>query len=232
MVVLRCPKCGRLCRAGVLPFPRCARCHEHLLKCRYCAHYDARLLDCVSPFRPEAFPIRDPDLYLACQHHKTTLAPALPAVRRRVWMPLIALFVLAIAAGAVIMLRLQAAPPRGPMLHARVPPMEESFVHEPLVVTLQVWNPGPGAVREIIVSLHRSYEKHVKLDYVEPRPSHQRRTRRAQHMWFAGLEEGQVLDVLLHVTPIRQGTWQMQVDVVSPDSDRREHVKATLEISS
>jgi hypothetical protein len=221
-----------MCRQGVVPFPRCARCHEQLLKCRYCAHYDARLLDCVSPFRPEAFPIRDPDLYLACPHHKTTLAAPRPVVRRRVWLPSVALFGVAIAIGVAVMLRLQAPPPRGPVLHTRIAPTEEGVVGEPLIMTLQVWNAGPGAAREIVVSLDRSCEKRIKLESVEPEPVQRRRTRGAEHMWFGRLEEGQVLDVALHMTPLKCGKCRMQADVASPDSDRRDRVKTLLEISS
>jgi hypothetical protein len=231
MVVLKCPKCGRLCREGVVPFPRCARCHEQLLKCRYCADYDARMLDCVSPFRTDEPRIRDPDLYLACPYHRTTLAPTQKALRRRVWMAAIAIGLLA-GAGAIFAVWPRPAPPHGPNLHARIaPPTEESFLREPMVLEFQIWNPGPGRISEIILALDRSYRKHVELTYVEPEPLEERRTLKWDRMWFSGLEEGEVLEVRLHVTPIKQGTWQLLAEVLSPDISRRETVAATFEIS-
>jgi hypothetical protein len=231
MAVLKCPKCGRLCRSGVVPFPRCARCHEHLLKCRYCAYYDARMLDCVSPYRPEDLRIRDPDLYLACPHHKTTLTPPEPrALRTRVWMPAFCVLLLAVL-GITILARLRPAAPTRPELHARVVPVEEAILQEPVVMEVQVWNPGPGRVSDVIVAIDRSYQKHVNLTYVEPEPAVQRRGSKWERLWFPGLKQGEVLEVYLHVTPIKQGTWQFKAEVTSPDAPRREQVATTLEIS-
>ena len=231
MLVLKCPKCGKLCREGLVPFPRCGRCHEQLLKCRYCADYDARMLDCVSPLRAEDFHVRDPDLYLACPHHRTTLAPVAPrALGRRVWMPAVALTMAAVAV-AVIFTRPRPAPEGGLALHARVAPAHETYLGEPMVLELQIWNPGPGKTDEIVLALDRTYRKHVQLTYVEPEPFAERRTRRWHRMWFSGLEEGEVLDVRMHMVPIKQGTWQMRAEVMSPGVAKRERLQATLEIA-
>ena len=231
MAVLKCPKCGRLCRERVVPFPRCARCHEHLLTCRYCAHYDARMLDCVSPFRPEDLRIRDPDLYLACPHHKTTLAPPEPrAIRKRVWVPAFGILLVAVL-GVFILARRGPAPPPGPDLHARVVPVEEAILQEPMVIEVQIWNPGPGPVSDVIMAIDRSYQRHVNLTYVEPEPVVQRRTSKWERLWFPGLDKGETLEVYLHVMPVKQGTWQFKAEVTSPDAPRREQLATTLEIS-
>ncbi|HID07183.1 MAG TPA: hypothetical protein EYP10_08540, partial [Armatimonadetes bacterium] len=39
MLVLRCPRCGTVTYEGHFTFPVCHKCHENLLKCRYCRHY-------------------------------------------------------------------------------------------------------------------------------------------------------------------------------------------------
>jgi hypothetical protein len=231
MVVLKCPKCGRLCREGLVPWPRCARCHEQLLKCRYCRHYDAQLLDCTSLHRADEPPIRDPDAYLACPYHSSRLKPVEKVVRRRVWMPGIA-FVVVAGLIAFAAARIRAPSVTGPVLHARVEPIEESFLNEPLTVKLQVWNPGPGDVQQVIVSLDRSFEKHVKLDQADPTPLRQRRGRKWLRMWFGELKEGETLDLNLLVKPIRTGTWQLRADILSPDTPHREQIQATLEIAS
>ena len=69
MAAVRCPKCGTVNYKGARSYPRCRRCQEHLLKCRYCAHFDRRLLDCGHPLLREGSHINDPDLYAACPHH-------------------------------------------------------------------------------------------------------------------------------------------------------------------
>jgi len=221
-----------LCREGIVPFPRCGRCHEQLLKCRYCADYDARTLDCVSPFRVEDFHIKDPDLYLACPHHMTTLAPTVqPAVRWKLWLPVLILVVAAAVATAIIARRWAPASATTPVLHARVAPTDNMFMDEPIVLHLQIWNPGPGSVEQVVVALDRTYEKHVRLTYVEPEPLQHRLGRKFERMWFSSLEEGEVLDVRLHTTAVAQGTWQVRLEVMAPGSGRRELVNATLEIA-
>ena len=70
MAAVRCPKCGTINDEGARSYPRCRRCQEHLLKCRYC---ERRLLDCDHPLRAEDSHVSDPDVYLACPHHRTTL---------------------------------------------------------------------------------------------------------------------------------------------------------------
>jgi len=230
MVVLKCPKCGRLCREGVVPWPRCGRCHEQLLKCRYCADFDARMLDCVSTFRPEDFRMRDPDLYLACPHHRTTLGVGPPQrlVRRLVWAGALVLAVAAITAMLVLRPRNTASPQ--PVVHARAVPVAEAVVREPLVVELQIWNPGPGDVEQVVVALDRSCERYLRLTYVEPTPLAQRRTKSARIMWFARLAEGEVLSLRLHVTPTRDGSTHLEAEVAVPGSGRRERVAAPLDI--
>lgn len=231
MVVLKCPKCGRLCREGLAPWPRCGRCQEQLLKCRYCQDYDARQLDCISLHRADEPPIRDPDAYLSCRYHRSTLRPIEKVVRRRVWMPGFALIAAAIVV-ATLAARMRTPPASGPRLHARVQSFQEAFVSEPMTVKLQVWNPGPGDVSQVIVALDRSLEKHVKLTRVDPQPARQRRGRKWLRLWWPGLRETETLDVTLSVTPIKAGTWQLRADILSPDSPRREQIEATLEIAS
>lgn len=73
MAAVRCPKCGTINEEGARSYPRCRRCGEHLLKCRYCSHFDQAVLDCVHPLLREGSHISDPDLYAACPQHDTTL---------------------------------------------------------------------------------------------------------------------------------------------------------------
>jgi len=230
MVVLKCPKCGKLCREGLVPWPRCGRCHERLLKCRYCADFDARMLDCVSTFRSEDFRMRDPDLYLACPHHRTTLEvrPPQRLVRRQVWAGVFLLGVAAVA--AMLVLRPRDTASSQPVVHARGVPAPDAVVHEPMVVELQIWNPGPGDVEQVIVALDRSCERYLRLTYVEPTPLAQRRTESARIMWFARLAKGEVLSLRLHVTPTKEGSIHLEADVEVPGSGRREHVALPLDI--
>ncbi|HUT75113.1 MAG TPA: hypothetical protein VM221_09825 [Armatimonadota bacterium] len=233
MVTLKCPQCGKLCREGIVPFPRCGRCHEQLLKCRYCADYDAQMLDCVSISRPDDFHISDPDRYLACPFHKSTLDLARQAlVRSRVWVTTLILAV--VAALAVVLLARHYAPPPAPavVLHARIAPTEVVSVREPAIISIQIWNPGPGRVEQVVVALDRSCERHLRLDRIMPKPSRQRRTDRTRRMWFPALAAGGVLDLQLHVTPVRAGTCRLAAEIMAPGSGRRERVKTSLDIAS
>lgn len=101
-----------------------------------------------------------------------------------------------------------------------------------MTVKLQIWNPGPGDVSQVIVALDRSFEKHVKLTGVDPKPTRQRRGRRWMRLWWPGLKETETLDLTLFVMPIKAGTWQLRTEILSPDSPRRERIEATLEIAS
>ncbi|UCH33485.1 MAG: hypothetical protein JSV65_13025 [Armatimonadota bacterium] len=188
------------------------------------------MLDCASPYRAEDFRVRDPDLYLACPHHRTTLAVVEQRpVRRRVWIPGVALVILAVLT-AFFFARWRPAAPGGPVLHARIVPLDEVCMHEPAMIQLQIWNPGGGRCEQVILALDRSYEKHVTLTYIEPEPVDQRRTAKWDRFWFPGLEEGDVLDVHLHISPVKHGTWQFAAELMSPDAAGRERIEATLEI--
>jgi len=233
MTVLKCPKCGKLCREGLVPFPRCGQCHEQLLKCRYCAHFDAQMHDCVSTARPEDFHVSDPDRYLACPYHKTTIAwlAGQPAVRRRVWAPAFGLAALVLLAAAVWLHTRPSLPAAGSTLHARVVPVDEAYLNEPLIMHIQILNSGPAPSDEVVLGLDRSCERHIALTYVEPEPTRQARTGSKTYMWFPPLPAGALLELRLHVTPIRQGTWQFAAEVLTAGSTKRERLKTTLEIA-
>ncbi len=233
MAVLKCPKCGKLCREGLVPFPRCGQCHEQLRKCRYCAHFDAQMHDCVCTARPEDFHIHDADLYLACPYHKTSIAwlAGEPAVRRRVWAPAFALAAVAVLA-ALAWLHTRPSPrAAGPTLHARAAPVEEAFLQEPLTMHIQILNSGPGPTEEVVFGLDRSCERHVTVTSVEPEPTREARTGTRTYMWFPPLQERGVLELRLHVIPIKQGTWQFAADILTAGGSRRERLEATLEIA-
>lgn len=40
MTTIRCPHCGTLNHADDFGYPRCSQCHEDLVRCSYCRHFD------------------------------------------------------------------------------------------------------------------------------------------------------------------------------------------------
>ena len=79
MATVRCPICGTINPNGRRRLARCRRCRELLGKCRYCDHYDARLLDCTHLSHRIDEKIVDPDAVLTCLDFESSLA----AERRR-----------------------------------------------------------------------------------------------------------------------------------------------------
>lgn len=230
--VLKCPRCGRLCRVGVVPFPRCARCHEHLLKCRYCARFDERMLDCTSEYRDPDFRISDPDLYLACPYHKTTIAVNVErAVRRRVWVPALGLVVVAVLAALMVERTIRRPPTDAAQLHARLLPIEVAYLHDPLTMTIQIWNAGPGRAEQVVLRLDRSYERYVKLDDVTPEPTQRIRTPETYALWFPELASGGTLNVNLEVTPHRRGRMHFIADAMSPGGGQQDRIVVNVELS-
>lgn len=74
MAAVRCPKCGAVNPNGRRRLARCRLCHEQLGKCRYCEHYDPRLLDCTHLARRTDEKIVDADAVLDCPEFSSLLA--------------------------------------------------------------------------------------------------------------------------------------------------------------
>ena len=60
MTTIRCPHCGTLNHADDFGYPRCGQCHEDLVRCGYCRHFDRDA--CTHPRFCERF---TPDLEAA-----------------------------------------------------------------------------------------------------------------------------------------------------------------------
>ena len=84
MATVQCPSCGATNPNGRRRLSRCRICREPLGKCRYCEHYDPRMLDCTHPGHRLDEPIVDADAVLNCPDFASTLAAPRPG-RRASW---------------------------------------------------------------------------------------------------------------------------------------------------
>ncbi len=157
MATVRCPKCGTLNPNGRRRLARCYKCHEALGKCRYCKHFDLRILDCVNVNRRLDDHVTDPDEVRDCPDFVSRLTEG-GVVRARptraVIKGLVAVWVLGLAGfGAFFLVR--AFTQETPATSLRVSADAPSSVleDEVLSVTVLVANQGGATARDVRVTL-------------------------------------------------------------------------------
>jgi hypothetical protein len=209
VAAVRCPKCGTVNPDGQLRLARCRRCREPLGKCRYCANYDSRLLDCTSLEKPDGLRIVDADEALNCAEFVSTLeAGARP---RRMAPSLARTAAVAAALGLAALLGLsylyreRSMPGVGPPLRVRATVPEVSFQDDGLDVRVLVVNGAEYTAEGVTVVIRGPSIRYLVWQYTEPPEFHLAGPTRAPQALLGNLAPGEVCSVLFHLQADRAG---------------------------
>jgi len=170
--MVRCPKCGTINPNGRRRLGRCRTCQEVLGKCRYCQYYDARLIDCTHPARPEELRIVDADEALNCPDFTSTLVVG--GAKRRWLVPVLRTGVIAALAGIAAFLgvvhlyRAFTRPPPPVLLRASASAPAVSFLEAGFDVKVLVLNEAEHAARDVQIFIRGPTVAHLVCQSVDP----------------------------------------------------------------
>ena len=223
MATVQCPICGTTNPNGRRRAARCRRCRETLGKCRYCHHYDARLLDCVHPAHPMEDRIVDADAELNCLEFDSILVTAGPAPRRL--LALLRTALIAVAATLAVMfgvIRLHGGltrPLPPVLLRASVSTPPVSFQDSGLDVKVLVRNEADHPARDVEVRISGQSMLHLTCQYVRPSEAFLNATRRSVSALLGDLEPGEIGSVVFHFVAAQPGELDMTAHVTAANME-------------
>jgi len=216
---LTCPLCGASTRRKHPRYPRCRTCGELLIKCRYCANFDMRIMDCTHEVLADRIRVSDPDLFTECPYH--SYVPRRGAVvRPRARLKSLTLIGGALIAGAVflaIAYRAGRQPANKIVVLATTP--EQMTVGTTGQVRVTLVNRGRSAVRQITVSLDRRFLSRFRFDFkmLDPPARRWYSTRAMWHLEFGGLRPDESLSIVLPITGDKPGSHRLRYQVFSEE---------------
>jgi hypothetical protein len=209
VAAVRCPKCGTANPNGQRRLARCRGCQEPLGKCRYCAHYDSRLLDCISPEKRDGLRIVDADEVLNCAEFASTLPAAGPPRRkaRSLARTAAATAALALAAmlGFIYLYRAKSVPVSEMPLRVRATVPQVSFQDDGLDIRVLVVNGAEYAAEGVTVVVRGPSMRYLVWQYTDPSEFHLEGTARAPQALLGDLAPRTVGSVLFHLRADRTG---------------------------
>ena len=199
--MVRCPKCGTAHPRGDRPLARCPGCNEQLGACRYCSYYDAQMMDCTHPARPEELRIVDAGESLNCPDFTSILTTS--AVRSHLWRLLrtaaIAVVLsLVVLLGAVRVYESVTRPPPPVYLRAKVSAPAETFRESGFDVKVLVLNEADCAAEDVQVFISGPTMPKLICQSVEPSDAFVEWTERTVCGWIGRLEPGEIGSVDFH----------------------------------
>ena len=218
MATVRCPICGTINPNGRRRVARCRGCRELLGKCRYCDHYDARLLDCTHLSHRLDDKIVDPDAVLTCVDFDSTLAaerkrrPPLRLVRPG---PLVALAAALAILGVVHFYRGATLPPPPALLRATVSVPSVSFRDSGFDVKVLVRNDAERPARDVEVFVTGRSLRHLTCQYIQPPEAFQETSRHSVSALLGDLQPGDIQWVLFHFIAARAGELDLTAHVTA-----------------
>lgn len=232
MATVRCPKCGSINPNGRRRLARCRRCREPLGKCRYCEHYDPRLLDCTSVTRRSDDKILDADAALNCAEFSSLLVTAGPAGWvnwRRLWKTAaLAIVVVGVCLGLRWYQTPRAAPPVLLKTSLRVP--ASSFQDEGFNVTVLVRNQADQPARRVEVLISGRSMTHLTCQWVDPSEAFMEASPKSVRTLLGDLEPGEIRSVQLHFSAREPGELDLTAHVTAANVEAPTRVRISSEV--
>jgi hypothetical protein len=201
MAAVRCPICGTVNPDGGRRLARCASCHEALRKCRYCIHYDSRLLDCTHVSRATDDRILDADEVLNCPQFGTRLPSSAPA--RRV-LPIIRTVAIGAVVGLGLMFGLSrlVAPktPGSTRLQTSVSAPTSMFREDPLEIKVFVHNQADQPAKDVRVALVGRGMRNLTCLAVDPAECFEEATPQRVSAYLGEIAPGDIGTVLFRLS--------------------------------
>jgi hypothetical protein len=222
MAAVRCPKCGTINYEGIASYPRCRRCREQLRKCRYCSHFDRRILDCAHPLLRDGSHINDPDLDAACPQHASILRVGARGKAAALLSspPVLTVLALAVVLGIggysfghyylpsnVVMA------PRLTMTASAHP--TPASVGQLLWITVDIANRGRVPAEHVTLYVHRSFIEHFAEVELSPIPQGSSYTPQWEQLDFGRLGPGAGLTVRYSFEAKESGAFPLRLQLRS-----------------
>jgi hypothetical protein len=179
---LACPQCGATSREDSVDFPLCTHCHEALVKCGYCAHYDSAAGVCRD--RKSGRRKVSANDGLDCPRYRSILATTIAFTQRVIspakWVLMMAgvLFAL-IVVGPLVAGRKGPGPSTGPtvmgvQMQARWTTDPPPTVGRPFRLEFLLSNPDTRASGPVRISMPAAFLNCFKVLSITPRPTNRR----------------------------------------------------------
>ncbi len=206
MATVRCPKCGTVNPNGRRRLARCYKCHEALGKCRYCKHFDLRILDCTSGTLRSDEHVTDPDEVRDCPDFVSRLTGGVSRARptRAIITGIVLVWVMALA-GVGVFLLLRAFTEETPTtsLHVSADAPSSVMQDEVLSVTVLVANQGGVTARDVMVTLTGRGMANLICQAVTPEECYWEATPKAASAALGDIEAGTIQSVSYRFLPAK-----------------------------
>jgi len=228
-LVLTCPRCGGKLRRRSASFPRCPRCRELLITCRYCLHYDTTVLDCGHPLLRDQVRVSDPETFTECPYHASSLAGKAPPLQARLRRIGIGAGILIVAASLFsIFFRVVIHTPEHKLFMSATA-SDQVSEGDPSSVRFLIWNAGDKPVRQVILALNRTYLSKFILVSMDPHPLSVVTTSGVRYYYYGPLKPGEDFRVHFAFTARRPGTHRLRALLYSEQGfERREEAATTI----
>lgn len=212
---------------------RCRACREALGKCRYCQHYDSRLLDCTNPSREPGDHLLDADAVLNCPEFESTLAasplPRLPwaLLRTAVCTAAVALLIMY---GMVRFYQRPARPLPPVLLKASISTPGVSFRESGFDVTVLVQNKTDDPARDVQVSIRGPSISHLTCQEMRPPDAYMESAPTSVCAWLGDIPPGEIRSVTLHFLATRAGELDLNAYITAANLDAVQKIPVEGEV--
>jgi len=231
MAAVRCPICGTINPDGGRRLARCASCHEALGKCRYCVHYDSRLLDCTHLARATNERVLDADEMLNCPQFGTRLPASAPA--RRI-LPLIRTLVIGAAVGLGLMFGLSRLvarkAPHSTPLRTSVSAPASLFGEEPLEIKVFVQNQADQPAEDVRVALAGRGMRSLTCQSVDPAECFEEATPQRVTAYLGEIAPGDVGIVVFRLSTGSTGRFPINAVVTATTMEVPDQTQIEIEV--
>ena len=233
MPTVQCPNCRATNPNGRRLLARCRMCHVNLSACRYCQSYDARMMDCTHPARPDWLRITDPTEALNCADFTSIVSGAGARVRlRQVIRTGVIAAVLALAAmlGTVRLYHVVTQPGPSVPLRATVSAPAEASADAGFPIKVLLLNQGQQPAKGVQVVIGGKSIRNFVCQGIEPPECFVEATARRACARIKRVEPGAIGSVTFYFTPREPGEVQLVAQVTAENAKAPERVLIEAEI--
>ena len=232
---IKCPKCDTVNYEGYMGFPLCHKCHEHLLKCRYCQNFDTQFFVCSHPKRVEELgPSADPDTGRACPYFSSLhLVQADSRASRAisVWAPIVVTILVAmVVVGVVRLSLLSRAAQLVPDLKVEFPTNSQLGATFAGIITIR--NPSATASLPCRITLGGDFLTGFGIIKIDPSPAAFRSETGDRVYSFDIIPPSTKRYLRFHCQAKRQGVFSLNIRLVDKKSNVLARRELRLQVSA
>jgi hypothetical protein len=233
MPTVQCPNCGATNPNGRRLLARCRKCRVFLAACRYCQHYDPKMMDCTHPARPDWLRITDPSEALNCADFALAVSGAGGRVRPRHVIrtgAIAAVVALGAMVGAARLYQGLSQPGPSVPLRATVSAPDETTAEAGFPVTVLLLNEGEYPAEAVQVVIGGKSIRNLVCQGVEPPECFLEATPRRACARIQRVEPGEIGSVTFYFTPRQPGEVKLVAQVTAENASAPERVTIEAEI--